>query len=227
MKGHLQEKVEMNTKAKIVAFADLPNIPINLVESGLSRVQSKMKRSNVGAISAFRNENTWAENMTLHRKLRAKLISLGYDVTEVVGAYIENKGTKTEKEVQEVSLFVACKPETDCDKLEYHLRQLGLFFNQDSILYKPADSTAYLVGTSKKGTWLGYGETQDQGMPAMGRLGEFMSRVRNRPFIFDKDKKATVNEFVVESVTDIDKPSTRNGLWSMRTDADSVILESI
>jgi len=203
--GHLYESEDNEVKhktAKLVEFKDLPDLPVNLTESGLSRIHSKMEMNHVGAISGFRGERTHAENMAVHRALRAKLVSMGYDVTEVVGSYVENYDTPEANEVKEQSLFVTCRSGQECDNLEADLVALGQKYNQDSILFKPAGESAYLVGTSQTAEWPPFGEKVNVGKPAMGKLAQFMSRVKNRPFVF-------------ESVMEVIKPSTRNGLWAM------------
>jgi hypothetical protein len=205
MKGQFNESLETNNM-KIAKFADLPNIPVNLVESSLSRIHAKINQNDIGAISAFRSTRTYDENMKLHRALRAKLVSIGYDVTEVVGSYIENYESDDAKEVREMSLFVSCG-KTDCSNLEADLIKYGEQLDQDSILYKPAGEDAYLYGTNHTSEFPGYGNKVAVGKPAMGKLSQFMSRVRNRPFTF-------------ESVKDIAAPETRNGKWAMLKEAE-------
>lgn len=203
--GHLYESTENQVTgklAKLAEFKDLPDLEVNLTESGLSRIHSKMEMNHVGAISGFRGERTYAENMAVHRALRAKLVGMGYDVTEVVGSYVENYDTPDANEVKEQSLFVTCRSGQDCDNLESDLIQLGQQYKQDSILFKPAGQDAYLVGTSETAEWPPFGEKVSVGKPAMGKLSQFMSRVKNRPFVF-------------ESVKGIQPPTTRNGLWAL------------
>lgn len=233
--GHLNESetVMPNRIARIVEMADLPNMEVDLVESGLARLHAKMARNDVGVISAFRKERTFEENMQLHRQLRAKLIKLGYDVTEVAGTYIEGYDKEKAPEIEDVlrrrkerkadpslevsdkekqfadmaevserSLFVARKPNDTGNNLERDLVEFGKMYGQDSVLIKPAGESGYLIGTRKGAPWPEYSTKADIGMPKMGKTGEFMSRIRGRPMVF-------------ESVEEIEAPGTWAGKMAL------------
>lgn len=184
--GHLHESLEnvVNNVARLAQFSDLPDLDVDLMESSLSRIHAKLDRRVSGTISAFRGERTYNENMQFHRVLRARLVKLGYDVTEIAGSYTENYGSEDANEVSERSLFVTCRDD-NCENLENDLIQLGKEFGQDSVLIKPVGKPAYLVGTREGGSFPEYGKTEPVGKPKMGKTAEFMSRVRNRPFTFE------------------------------------------
>jgi hypothetical protein len=233
--GHLNESENAmsNRIARIVEMAALPNMEVDLVESGLARLHAKMARNDIGIISAFRNERNFDENMRLHRQLRAKLIKLGYDVTEVAGTYIEGYDKNNASEIEDVlrrrkerkanpslevtdketqfkdmaevserSLFVARKPNDTKNNLERDLVELGKMYGQDSVLIKPVGEPAYLIGTREGASWPEYGTKVDIGMPKMGKTGEFMSRIRGRPMVF-------------ESIEEIQAPGTWAGKMAL------------
>lgn len=125
------------------------------------------------------------ENVNRTRQLKAKLLVLGYGVTEIDGSYVEDFGTPNPKEVAEHSFFVVNLK--DVENFFDHLFELGEYFNQDSVLFKPKGESAFLIGTNK-GDFPGYGmKTRPKQYHALA--GRFMSRIRNAAFAFaDKNK---------------------------------------
>lgn len=181
---------------------------LNLNESSLSRLYSHTQRYSCGMMTAFRGNNTRKENLTLNKKLSAILQSKSYSITKVKGAYIENMGSKNQKEVGEDSFFV-CNMNVEGDdggKLERDLIALGAKFDQDSILSIPFEGKAVLIGTSNRSdAYPGEGNRVYVGNPKFGKAaGKFFSRVRGRQFAY-------------ESVEYVPYPSTIMGKWAMET----------
>jgi hypothetical protein len=188
--------------------------------SGLSRLHEKTQKYTCGIITAFTSENTYEENINRNRKLSAYLIRKKYSVTKVIGSYIEDYKTPDEKEVKEVSFFVANEnlEGDDGGELLEDLKKLGEHFDQESILYVPynEDKTeGYLVGTSKKpDLWLGYHEKSFVGFPRYGTfedIGEFFSKIRGRAI-----------EFKVKECVDIQLPTTNNGWLGLKLLSDKL-----
>lgn len=166
-------------------------IPIqkyNLEEKSLNRILDHMKAHDSGFITAYRSEYSKKENQQRNRSLLAKLQSNRYGVTSVEGSYIENYGTADEIEVGEHVFFVVDLQ--DKGNLKNDLIILGEEFDQDSILFVPeGGENGILIGTSKRAnSWPGYNKTIKLNNPVFGKGGEFFTKVRNRPFIFESKK---------------------------------------
>jgi hypothetical protein len=160
-----------------------------LKEVTLSRLMRQDSAHSTGAISAFRGQYSWRENMQRHRSLKAKLMALGYGVSEIDGSYIEGYDTPDAKEVSEKSFFVVNYKVKGSDdgKLELDLIMLGQEFDQDSILSIPFGQKARLVGTSNRDDMFGADNSNriEVGSMRPGKTAQFMSRVRGRPFVFE------------------------------------------
>lgn len=181
-------------------------------ESSLSRLYQHMTEHDTGTITAFRAEEhhpnetmnkkvvktyTRKENQERNRKLFARL-QQRYHVTSVKGAYIENYGTKFAKEVGEEVYFVV--DWADTGNLEKDLRKWGTEFNQDSVLFIPKGGKAgYLIGTKKDEfsnyyAYPHYGQKVKLANAVWDSEGEFMTKIKGRPFIFNE---STVTECIV------------------------------
>lgn len=165
-----------------------------LIESGLSRVWKQTQEHDFGTITAFRdardcNEGesyTTKEKKQMNKSLLAKLQSLRYGVTKIKGSYIENYGSKNEKEVGESSFIVI--DIKDKGALKKDLLRLGEEFEQDSIIFGKAGKAGTLIGTNKcPNGYPGYHKESKQGGAIFGKTGEFMSRVKGRPFVFSEE----------------------------------------
>jgi hypothetical protein len=158
-------------------------------ESSLSRIKSKVDDYSCGAITAFRNEFTKAENKTRNKELLAALKVKGYSVTKVKGSYIENFGSEDAKEVGEETWFV-CNEKVEGDdkgQLEKDLKKLGEKYDQDSIL-SIRNGKANLIGTSHRdNAFPSFGQSVAVGSGKYGKKsGEFFSRVKGREFAFEE-----------------------------------------
>lgn len=169
-----------------------------LNESSLSRIWAQTKKHDFGTITAFRSARdcgkgekyTKAENLKRNTSLVAKLRSRGYGVTKIKGSYIENFGSPNAKEVGENSFFVVDLK--DSGNLKKDLMSFGEEFEQDSIIFGKADQAGILIGTNKcPEGYPGYHREVSQGGAIFAKTGQFMSRVRGRPFIFAENLDIT------------------------------------
>jgi len=162
-----------------------------LNESGLARIYQKTKDHEYGTITAFRGAEdcgegkaySKADNMKRNKSLLSKLKAKKYSITSIKGSYIENYGSNNEKEVSENSFIVV--DQNDSGDLRKVLLQLGEEFEQDSIIWGNAGGAGILIGTNKcPDGYPGYHKEAKQGGALFGEKGEFMSRVKGRPFVF-------------------------------------------
>lgn len=163
-------------------------------ESSLSRLYRHSREHDYGTITAFRyapdcgkgTPYTRKENQQRNKLLLSKLRAKGYSVTSIKGSYIENYGTPNAREVGESSFFVADLQ--DKGTLLNDLKKFGQEFDQDSILFGKAGSGGKLVGTNTcPDGYPGMGKEVRMGAAIFGKDGEFMSKVRGRPFVFSED----------------------------------------
>jgi hypothetical protein len=202
-----------------------------LKESSLSRLNEKMEKFKCICITAFRGDNTYAENRAKNKELLAYLLDRGYSVTKVNGSYIENfnksKDPKQpEREVTEETFFVADHKEIySRTQMVQDLFSLGKKYDQDSILViNDGGNTAYLLGTSRRDSaYPDFGKREDVGHKLVGRVdvrdedgniiepgkiaGEFFTRLKgNRDFAFEE----------------INYPQTINGIRGIKIIAERV-----
>jgi hypothetical protein len=199
----------------------------NINESGLSRLVKHMDEHDCGTITAFRSkegcggpddvEYSLDDNKKRNRQLYANLEVLGYGVTRVDGAYIENFGTQDAKEVTEDVYFVVDLK--DKGTLKSDLMRLGEKYMQDSILFIPKGGKgSMLIGTNEcPSSFPGYRKTQTYNDRNMGKGGEFMTKVKGRPFMFQEsmlEQKGVYNYY--EVANNMGKWATKtiaNGNW--------------
>lgn len=219
-----------------------------ILESSLSRIRDKIMNYSCGAISAFRGNKTYSENMENHKKLQAYLQSKNYSITLVQGTYVENYYSKVqgqidlvkraagqavelpknERHVSEKSFFV-CNQNIKGDdggKLKNDLIKLGKHFDQDSVLIVPVGGEhAYLYGTSDRNeAYPGMDIEKDVGKGRFGKTAtEFLSKIGGRPFSFEgKEEDLYDPEGEFKVYEDVLQPDTINGKW-----AQSVLLKEI
>jgi hypothetical protein len=156
-----------------------------LIESNLSRIHQHTKESNIGILTAFRGEFDIKQNSSRNKELQSAIRSNGFGFIPVAGHYIENKGSSDERDVIEDS-FIVISNKDDSDKLKKFLIKMGVKYNQDSILYKPAESPdAFLIGTAS-GRYPGMGVETNAGKFHPSRMGKFYSQLRNgKTFVFE------------------------------------------
>jgi len=215
-KSAIVMRIDMDFDKLIKLFKDFKQVEYKesyIMESSLSRLWTKIEAYDVGSISAFRGEFKRSENMTRTKELLAALLTRGYSVTQVKGSYIENLGTPKEKEVGEVSFFVADHKKSGT--LRQDLRRLGAKYDQDSILYVPHKKDAMLIGTSKRDTaWPGMNKIEVVGKAKFGQaLGKFFSRINGRVFAF-------------ESMENVPLPDHIAGLRGMHATGNRILKEA-
>lgn len=170
-------------KTSIVFVNEDASIPV-LNESSLSRLYKHMQEHDSGTITAYRSKYTPEQNKKRNYSLLAKLSNLRYQTTEVDGTYIENFGSPNAVEVKEKVYFVI--DAANKGTLEKDLRALGEDFDQDSIMIIPkGGKKGILIGTShREDSFPQYGQIKEFPNAIWGKNGEFMTKVRNRPFYF-------------------------------------------
>ena len=134
----------------------------------------------------------------------AKLRTKGYSVTSIKGSYIENYGTSKAIEVGESSFFVA--DIQNKGNLKNDLLKFGEEFDQDSVIFGKAKEGGVLIGTNKcPEGYPGYRKSLKQGGALFGKTGEFMSRIKGRPFVFAEE--VNIEEYgVIKYPTEIQGP---------------------
>lgn len=195
-----------------------------LNESGINRVHQHIKSHDCAVITGFRNDtkdfaacvvgsSTTEKNKDRNKDLRAYLLKMGYGVTFVKGTYVENFMTDNAVEVKEDSYFVVNL--RDDQNFVDEIEKLGKHFCQDSVLIIPMEENddngkvisdkPYLLGTNS--SWPGLGDKQEIGYFKGGVSGEFMTKVKNRPFVFEGEgKPVKLEEY---------KGYSRMGKWSI------------
>ncbi len=176
-----------------------------LQESSMSRLYRHNIEHDCSILTAYRLNMTPQENVARNKSLRANLLALGYDLTELGGKYPEGGEDATER-----SFFIV--DTSDNGNLEKDATRLGEKFEQDSVLFMPKGSfndtsIAYLIGTSHlENAYPPYGKKSYFKKGAFfGEEGEFYtSKSNDRPFTFKEEVK---------------KPMTGNGWWGLRLSA--------
>ena len=134
------------------------------------------------------------KNKKNNRDLAAYMLSQGYGVKSVQGSYIENFGSidpeKIPREVKEASYFVT-NLNNDPEFFE-QIINLGKRYCQDSVILVPKGEEGYLYGTNN--TYPGLDEKETLGKFMGGETGEFMTRIKSRPFVMKEDEETKTYE---------------------------------
>lgn len=205
-KSFEQKKAKITESVKEKIGGDIGTL---ITESSLSRLYGKSANRAVGIITAYRGkidgEMTPKEiNKARNRKLYADLMAADRDlsITVVRGKYTEEVNGEMVP-VKEESYFVASSIEgEDSGHLESILFKLGKKYDQDSVVVKNYGEDAVLLGTNSA-NFPGYGKRIRIGSFQGGKVSEFMSKVRGRPFVF-------------ESAFEREYPSTINGIRGLK-----------
>lgn len=157
-------------------------------QSNLARIFKHIKGNDCAMLTAWRKSYTKSENGSRNGQLKAILLGLGYSAIKVNGIYIEGYGSNHPQNVKEDSFFVV-NIKND-NKFFSNIEKLGEHYEQDSILCKPKDSiVAYLLGTNNdSSSFPAYKQKYYLGIFKGGIKSEFMSTIRNRPFVFTESK---------------------------------------
>lgn len=180
-----------------------------LIESGLSRVYQHIQQHDIAIISAARkyikncynatDENnvtglnqsqvelphvTKTENQQRTRDLYSILISLGYSITKSQGVFIEDYLSDNSIEVKENSFFVVNIH--DDPAFKDNIINLGMYFCQDSVLFKDKNSKeAVLIGTNNS-EYPGLNNVVKLGKLKTGITSELTTKIGSRPFTFSE-----------------------------------------
>lgn len=197
-----------STKIKKVSINEIKSLNeflenTELYESSLSRILKKTQDARCATLTSFRGDQKTADNKKTNSEMASTLKALGYSYTQVQGNYVEDKGTKTEKVVKELSFFVQAKDGVSDDEFDKAIFKLGAKYNQDAVLIIPrGGKKAFLWGTSKTCEWLKYGEKSQVGDATFGNIKtEFFSKIGGRSFEFRGLTEATLQEKVLEPMT--------------------------
>lgn len=162
----------------------------------MSRIFNTIERYDIAIITAFRGKSeycvlypyndenriyTKSEKLDRNKILYSTLLKLKYGITKIDGSYIENFGNSDWRECKENSFFVV-NLNNDSNFIK-NIIKLGEYFCQDSVLLKPKNQKAYLYGTNYS-DYPGYNKKFELGNFIGGIEAEFLSKIRNRPFIF-------------------------------------------
>jgi hypothetical protein len=192
-----------------------------LNEAGLARVRQDMLDHDTAFITAYRGDindtsmcvyspssdqelserdrrdklgKKGQTNKKNNRELSAYMLSQGYGVKSVQGSYIENFGSvdpeKIPREVREASYFVT-NLNNDPEFFE-QIINLGKRYCQDSVILVPKGEEGYLHGTNN--TYPGLDEKETLGKFMGGETGEFMTRIKSRPFVMKEDEDTKTYE---------------------------------
>jgi hypothetical protein len=191
-----------------------------LKEKSLSRIVSKMKEYDCGIITAFRSSYSKKENLERNKKLLANIYYFKFDVITVHGSYIEDYDPDSkipQQESIEESFFVV--DTKNSGKLKKFLTMAGKRFLQDSVFYLPKNKKkAILIGTSPwEGVWPGTGVEREFSKIEFGKPNEFMTKVKNRPFVFLEEIFPCA----------FSKPTERLGKMAMMTYVDKELKEAL
>lgn len=160
----------------------------NIEESSLSKIYRKYLEHDSGTISAFNfNKYTISQNNQRTTQLKTDLLKLGYSVVKVRGIYFVDYKTPDERQVGEISFIVF--DQNDKKKLKKDLFKLGEKYEQDCITYTNTnDGHYYLIGTNKDDptAYPGYKVEFKLGKPMFGEKGDCYSKIKGRPFVFNK-----------------------------------------
>ncbi len=142
----------------------------------------------------WRYKKTGKINRRNNKELAAYLLSQGYGIKSVQGSYIENFGSvdpeKIPREVKESSYFVT-NLNNDPEFFE-QIINLGKRYCQDSVILVPKGEEGYLYGTNN--TYPGLDVKETLGKFMGGETGEFMTRIKSRPFVMKEGEETKTYE---------------------------------
>lgn len=168
--------------------------PLN--EASISRLWKHTQERNIGIVTAFRGRYTVQENRKRNAQLQNDIRSAGFGFYKVEGHYIEGYGSEQSKDVHEEAFLVIGDKGQDAGRLKGFLKRMGSKYNQDSILYKSFDDKAVLIGTQSKDEegnsveFPGLGVEFSVGTFQPMKIGQFYSKMKGRPFVFESYQEA-------------------------------------
>lgn len=197
----------------------------NLNETTVNRLIKWLTTTDCGFITAFRTELkdiinvdktffgqngewkpghvfTHEENRQKNKDMVSKLMIKGYGVIKIKGVYPE--GMTQESSEESYMVF----DNKNIGGLYNFLLELGEYYNQDSIYFKPQNSlTGYLIGTNAA-EFPGYHQKGDESKFMVNTASNYMSRFKNSAFAFvtndaikNADKREAMNDIPNEIQT--------------------------
>lgn len=190
----------------------IKNNIVMLKESSLSRIYQHIQEHETAIITASRDKlincvysnETPTNNKDRNKDLKALLLKKRYGVTSIDGSFIENFEQPNAVEVKENSFFVVNL--NDDSNFNRNIVEFGKIFCQDSVLLIPQEGKgAYLYGTNND-TFVGLDNNKTIGNLNMGNTSMFMSKINNRPFVFE-----TINNYNNNTRSVIEKINLKYG----------------
>lgn len=186
LKNHIT-KHDCGTITAFRSFVFETDKPYELDQSLIDQYNKAQDDNDTDVINKLRTEYkvTRKQNLIRNMALKADLIKK-YDVTVVQGKYVENYGTEFAQEVGETVFFVV--DSQDKGTLKKDLQELGAKYFQDSVLFiTKGGVSSELIGTSPINRQPELGDSWKLGKSVFGKSGEFMTKVKGRPFVFESD----------------------------------------
>lgn len=183
--NRIENYIENQECAIITSWRDkLQNVTKNtFTPKHISHEKGKRGNKIIGDVMNNGDSFSTEEKKFYNRELKAKLLKLGYGVTQVRGSYRESGNP----EGQEESLFVV-NLNNDPD-FKKNIFKLSEYYNQDSFMYSPkGTSDGYLIGTNNF-DFPGYGNEIRSGSFRKKVQSMFMSRIGNKGFSFTDGEK--------------------------------------
>lgn len=167
-----------------------------LDEASLSRLYRHTLDRNIGIITAFRGRYPVSENKARNARLQSEIRAAGFGFYRVDGHYIEGYGSEVSKDVKEQAFLVIGDKGDDRGRLKGFLKKAGARYNQDSVLFKPFEGNAVLIGTQGKDEdgnaveFPGMGKEFSVGEFKPMKVSQFYSRMKGKPFVFESYQEA-------------------------------------
>jgi hypothetical protein len=200
---------------------------LKIDESSLSRIWNQVTQHESGTISAWRDAEhcgtgriySKSEKERRNASLKSQLLKLNYGVTPIKGVCIENYKSSNAKEVHE-DAFIVVDLE-DKGNIRKDLIQLGKQYDQDFITWSQPNGKYLAISTNTcPDAYPGKGKvgvTVKLGSSFFGKKGEFYSKVKGRPFIFESvafDRIDRISEHTpteIRSITMLAKEAFEEG----------------
>ena len=165
----------------------------NVLEEGsLSRIYRHTIDRNIGMLTAFRGRYSRADNRRRNAQLESDIRSAGFGFFRIDGRYVEGFGGENPRDVREEVFLVIGDGGDDNGRLKGFMRKWGAKYNQDSVFFKPFEGKAVLIGTQSKDEdgnaveFPGMGVEFPVGECKPMKMGQFYSRMKGRPFVFEQ-----------------------------------------
>ena len=149
---------------------------VNLSETSLSRIVSKVKKGGMATVSAERGDKSKAENKKRSQQLEKDIRGRGMGMTKARGSFVEVDDDGKRREVGERS-YIVTPGKKGKRKFKKAVSALGKKHDQDSVLIKQKP------GLKSKASWLGTTKRKDA-EPKMGKAspqGTLKTKDANKP----------------------------------------------